>query len=129
MATTAPLSAEMTHLLNQQKQIREWLVQVDQKIYSLETSYLVDTAMGNVVKGWDIDARPVVGRPRVMEEKERLFSQSSYRGGLGLGSKAASAEGEDKRKLDPASGGLPKAKKMRKSKSISKFDDSWDPDF
>ena len=120
-------SAEMAHLLSQQKQIRGWLSDVDQKIYSLETSYLVETSMGNVVKGWDIDAKPVVGRSRLIEDRERLFSQSSYK--TWLGNKMA-AEGEEKRRADAAPAGAPKTKKMRKSKSTARIgDDAWEPDF
>lgn len=129
MAAAPPaVSAQMAHLLNEKKRIREWLVQVDAKIYSLETMYLVDTAMGNVIRGWDIDARPLEGRARLIEDKERLFSQSSF--AAGLSALAVASAGDDKRKADASTAAAPKTKKMRKSKSGARFgDDAWDPDF
>ena len=91
--------------------------------------------MGNVVKGWDIDAKPFVGRPKIIEDKEKIFSQSSYSNWIGNvnSSKIANFETDDnmKRKLDAGGGLVSKPlKKMKKMKSSSKLiDDVWDPDF
>ena len=128
MATAAPRppSKEMAHLLQQQNQIRGWLQEVDQRILDLETAYLINTPMGNVVRGWDIDAKPIVGRPRVIEDKERLFSQSSYRNWLS--SRATGHDADEKKKTEQVT--AQKSKRMRKSKSSSRIaDDEWDTEF
>lgn len=70
---------EMKDLLNQQKQIMTWLSDVKRRIYETETTYLEETQLGNVIKGWEIDGRPPLMRVRGQcEDKERLFSYSSY---------------------------------------------------
>lgn len=72
-------SAEMKDLLDHQKQIKTWLADVKKRIYETETMYLEETQLGNVVKGWEVDSRPPLARVRGQcEEKERLFSYSSY---------------------------------------------------
>lgn len=70
------ISEELQELMNQQKQIRIWLTKVQNRIYELETTYLEDTSLGNIIKGWEIDGRPLLKKQ--CEDKERLFSFSSY---------------------------------------------------
>lgn len=72
------LSDALTHLSDQQQRLVKWIAAINSKIYELETSYLEDTSQGNVVKGWDVDGRPPLHRSRGIEDKERLFSFSSY---------------------------------------------------
>lgn len=73
-------SEEMKDLKEQQEKIESWLKEVNSKIYELETSYLDETTFGNVVRGWDLDGRlgPLHRARGVVEEKERLFTYSSY---------------------------------------------------
>jgi hypothetical protein len=41
--------------------------------------HMQDTPLGNVVRGWDPDGKPLPLRSRSqMDEKERLFTYSSY---------------------------------------------------
>eukprot|EP01039_Chlorochromonas_danica_P006053 gene6053-6667_t len=72
------LSDALTHLSDQQQRLVKWIAAINSKIFELETSYLEDTNQGNVVKGWDVDGRPPLHRSRGIEDKERLFSFSSY---------------------------------------------------
>ena len=69
---------EMKGLLEQQMKIRKWLTEVHSKIYTLEESYLEETPLGNIVRGWEIDGKPLPLKFKGQEEKERLFSCSSY---------------------------------------------------
>lgn len=70
------LSAEMQGILTHQRQIKEWQRQVNARIQELEESYLDGSTMGNIVKGWDQDAKPLQKKGGV-EDKERIFSNSS----------------------------------------------------
>jgi chromatin modification-related protein EAF6 len=73
------VSDEMKSILEYQQQIKTWLHDVKRKIYETETIYLEETQLGNIVKGWEIDGRPPLARVRGQcDEKERLFSYSSY---------------------------------------------------
>ena len=72
-------SEEMKDLLEHQKQIAVWLSDVKRRLFETETTYLEETQLGNIVKGWEIDGRPPLARVRGQcEDKERLFSYSSY---------------------------------------------------
>ncbi len=124
VASAPSLSPSMQHLLNQQKYVKNLLAEVEQKILTLENTYLIETTLGNVVRGWDVDAKPVVGRPRLADDKEKLFSQSSYNTWLEY--KLHSEINEEKRKFDSsgnnnALGTLPLRKKLKKSKSTNKL--------
>ena len=66
----------MQALLVQRKQIRDWQVQVNARIHVLEERYLDESSLGNVIKGWDQDAK-VSQKKLTIDEKERLFSNSS----------------------------------------------------
>ena len=72
------VSDEMKGLLEQQIQIKKWLQEVHTKIYTLEEAYLEETPLGNVIRGWEIDGKPLPLKFKGQEEKERLFSCSSY---------------------------------------------------
>jgi hypothetical protein len=71
----------MQYLLSHQRQVHTWLQDVELRIAELEAAYLDETAasLGNIVRGFDVDAKPLIGRSRVIEEKEKVFSNSSYR--------------------------------------------------
>jgi hypothetical protein len=71
-------SDEMKGLLEHQKKIQSWLHNVNNKIYSLEESYLEETPLGNIVRGWEIDGKLLPLKTKGQEERERLFSFSSY---------------------------------------------------
>jgi hypothetical protein len=71
-------SDEMNELLDHQKQIQSWMRDVEDRIVKLETSYLEDTPMGNLVRGWE-QSKIYSSRTRKVTDKERLFSSSSYR--------------------------------------------------
>ena len=64
--------------IEHQIQLKKWLSDVEQKIVELEESYLEETPGGNIIKGWDVDSKSVPIRPRPMDDKERIFSCSSY---------------------------------------------------
>jgi hypothetical protein len=129
---SALMSAELQHLLVQARQVKSWIADVEQKIVELETSYLEESSMGmgNIVRGWDVDLKPVAGRARAVDDKERVFSQSSYK--VWLGNKAVQETAGNKRTLESAVEIPPKSKKLRKSVSRKSFggaDDNWVGDF
>ena len=72
------LSEEMQNLLEQQQQIEEWLRDAEQRIYELEGTYLEETPLGNIVRGWEVDCKPLTSTRGGIDEKERIFSNSSY---------------------------------------------------
>lgn len=74
-------SPEMQYLLTHQRQVHAWLQDVEARIAELEAAYLDETAasLGNIVRGFDVDAKPLLGRSRMIEDKEKVFSNSSYR--------------------------------------------------
>ena len=75
----SPESDELRGLKDHQVQIKKWLVDVKRKIFEIETNYLEETQLGNIIRGWEIDGRPPLARVRGQcDEKERLFSYSSY---------------------------------------------------
>ena len=74
------MSTDMKKLLEHQYQINIWLMQAEQKIYQLEEAYLLDTPLGNIVRGWgDIEANQKTHqRSRgAVDDRERIFSSSS----------------------------------------------------
>lgn len=74
-----PCSEEMMQLLQHQKEISEWISSVKYRIYELETSYLDEpNSLGNVIRGWDADGRIGPIKKQISDEKDRLFSNSSY---------------------------------------------------
>lgn len=73
--TTNP-SAELHSLLAHQRQIKDWQLLVNARIYELEEKYLDESTMGNIVKGWDQDAKPSQKKVPI-DDKERVFSNST----------------------------------------------------
>ncbi len=71
-------SEDLKKLKEHHDEIKQWINSVQSKIYELETSYLEETQLGNIIKGWEIDGRPPLKLRGQCEEKERLFSFSSY---------------------------------------------------
>jgi hypothetical protein len=125
---------ELNGLLDHQKQLKEWLNEVNQRIYELEASYLEETPTGNIVRGWDIDSKSTPMRPKQIEEKERIFSGSSYQNWI---ENKSLAETETEKKANhprtELPNQLPKSKKSRKSSSQAAkkeiYDDDKDEDY
>eukprot|EP01041_Mallomonas_annulata_P007313 gene7313-14911_t len=120
--------SELHGLIEHQKQLRDWLVEVEKRIFELETSYLEETPNGNIVRGWDIENKSTPMRPRQIDEKERIFSGSSYQ--IWMDSKSLHENEADRKSLHPRTeltAQQSKSKKARKSsvskKDISSFDD------
>jgi hypothetical protein len=73
------LSVEMKGLLEHKKQINEWLVLVESRIWDMEDTYLDETPAGNIIKGWEMDGKPPLkSGPSHPASGDRLFSYSSY---------------------------------------------------
>ncbi|KAJ1429419.1 hypothetical protein B484DRAFT_449396 [Ochromonadaceae sp. CCMP2298] len=111
-------SQELRELREHQQQIGKWLVDVRKKIYSLESSYLEDTQLGNIIRGWEIDGRPPLARGMCKSE-ERMFSLSSY---------AAAQEHRQGRGQGPGAPRQPPGPKPKKKKRRVGFaDGQWQP--
>lgn len=108
-------SEEMLELLDHQKQIEAWRKQVQERILKLETSYLEDTPMGNIVRGWEATKIFTSRSRRAVSEKERVFSGSSWTVWNENRLKAAAALQEEGNQKDVP--GFVKNKKMKKSTS------------
>ena len=78
-APTPPKSLELQALLAHQAQIKDWTIKVNKRIYELEEQYLEETTLGNIVKGWDQDAKPQQQKKVFVDDRDRLFSNSSIR--------------------------------------------------
>ena len=72
------LSDEMQGYLEHKKEIAEWLQLAEQRIWELEETYLEETPMGNIIRGWETDNKSLPQRRSGDDAKERLFSYSSY---------------------------------------------------
>ena len=73
------VSPELQALTDHQKQIKSWLAEVEAKISTLEETYLEETTLGNVVRGWEQDGKSVpLFKMKGQEDKEKIFSMSSY---------------------------------------------------
>jgi hypothetical protein len=128
-------SEEMKGLLDHQKQVKAWLAEVNAKIFSLEEQYLEETPLGNIIRGWEIDGKPLPLKTREVE-KERLFSYSSYQ--VWFDRKIASenesyGEKRNRDSTSSANNGAPKPKKQKRSSSSSNtkikddlFTEDWD---
>lgn len=108
------LPEALTYLTDHQQQVNKWLSIVNAKIFELETSYLQDET-SNVVRGWDTDGRPPVHRTRAIEDKERLFSYSSY--GFFMSKK------EEEQELQLARAGSLKQSKKQKRRKVENNED------
>lgn len=124
-------SEDLKGLIQHQAQIRKWLQEVNLKITEVEDSYLEDTPLGNIVRGFEIDGRPLPLRNR---GQERMFSNSSYT--VWCDNKIQeNIDGGDKKvanKSEVKGSNQPKSKKARKSSSslaISKSGKDTDPDW
>ena len=71
-------SAEMRALLQHQLQLKEWTAKVNKRIYELEEQYLEETTLGNIVRGWDQDAKATSQRKVLVDERERIFTNSNW---------------------------------------------------
>jgi predicted DNA-binding protein len=62
-----------------QSEIKTWLQEVNRKIVEMEDSYIAETNLGNIIRGFDIDGKDQ--KKKVDDKdgvKEKLFSCSSY---------------------------------------------------
>ena len=123
------ISDELKGLMDHQKQIKAWLAEVHAKVDILENTYLEETPLGNVVRGW-ADDKPLFKKGQ--EDKEKIFSNSSYQVFLDRQSNRDDAEVGDKRS-GPTNAGKSaeissnKSKKSKKSSSHKrKNDDDFD---
>jgi hypothetical protein len=116
--------AKLQDLLEHQQQIKDWLKDVEHKILDLETSYILETPMGNILRGWEIDGKPLSSRPRTVDDKERLFSNSSYQAYI-EGKSSIDDRGKKTESL------VPPKKKARRSSSHKKdgIYDDWENDY
>ena len=134
-ASVGHQSEELRRLLEHQLQIKRWSAEVNSKIYSLEESYLEQTPLGNIIRGWEIDGKPLPLKMKGQEEKERLFSFSSFQiySDKKWNTDAAETAGE-KRSHHAANGNSklsdgPKMKKSKKATSAKKgpdFHEEWE---
>jgi hypothetical protein len=72
-------SAELAEIMQHQKQVQDWTHKVNKRIFELEEQYLEETTLGNIVRGWDQDAKS--SKKALIKDKKRLFSLSSVTGG------------------------------------------------
>jgi len=81
------MSEDLAELLRKQKQIQEWKETVQKRISRIEDVYLRDSSMGNIIRGFDQDASLVTTGPgprnrhkdnKELDDKEKMFSGSSY---------------------------------------------------
>jgi hypothetical protein len=126
LKSTKKETPEMKALIDHQQQIKSWLHEVERRILELETSYLEDTPLGNIVKGWDVDGKPNTSINRNIEEKERIFSLSSYH--MWMESKSTNdPDSTTQTSSRLANDGNPQKKKSRKSSSRKEEAvDDWD---
>ena len=78
---TTTMSANMKKLLENQMQIQIWLLECEKKLYGKEGDYLKEFPT-NIVRGWqELDsktANPALLRGGYIDDKERIFSSSSF---------------------------------------------------
>lgn len=116
--------SELKELEECESQLNDWIRDVEQKIYELEGQYLDETPMGNILKGWEVDGKPS-SRLRSIDEKERLFSNSSYH--VYMEGKYLSNDEMNKGRKVHESSQQPK-KKARRSIKKEEMYDEWEND-
>ena len=116
--TAPPETEELRAIKEHQAQIKKWLIDVKRKIYEIETNYLEETQLGNIIRGWEIDRPPLTRVRGQCDEKERLFSYSSYEFSSELKQNQENGPGVTKHSsnLSKVANG-PKMKKTKKRKS------------
>lgn len=97
------LDRDIEFLTKHQQQLKLWSLAVTRRIRDLEDSYLEETPLGNIVRGWEIDGKTVPIRSRGQcDEKERIFSNSSYQSWLGFKAMEGEImERKSNQKIDP----------------------------
>ena len=113
-AETLKESQELKALKQHHAQIKKWINDVNKRIYTVETNYLEDTHLGNIVKGWELDrATRVRGQ---IDDKDRLFSYSSYEVLLNKRTQRGSSNSGEKKQPSESVGFGHKQKKAKKRK-------------
>jgi hypothetical protein len=77
------MSDELAELLKNQRQIKDWQSAIHKRVSRLEELYLKETSMGNIIRGFDLDATQNKDKNRHKDnkdgdDKERMFSGSSF---------------------------------------------------
>lgn len=124
---------EIRDLIENQNEVRNYLKKVERRIFALEEVYLEETPGGNIIRGWDAEAKPI--NRKGVEPRERVFSNSSFHvyqnykpiqdeialesGKFASGAKYSGSEPKKK-----------KARKARKEKSnLVSYDQDWIADY
>lgn len=116
--------SDLKELLEHQVEIKDWLQMAEQRIYELEEAYLEGTPMGNIIRGWEIDGKPLASRPKAVDDKERLFSNSSYQ--VYIDSKTVS---ESKPVAAGKADGHPKKKRRSSTSKKDGIYEDWEGDY
>jgi hypothetical protein len=114
-------AAELAALLEHQKEIQNWLNLCEDRIFEMETSYLDETPGGNMIRGWDLDGRPPLRRQP--EEKERIFSGSSYSTRMQVSRRALGLAPDSLQRVDSTASGVTR---RRHKKKTGDYDDWGD---
>ena len=135
-------TTDIKDLIEYQNEIKKHLKNVEKKIFFLEQSYLDDTPGGNVIRGWDPEAKPL--NKKGIEPRERVFSNSSYhvfqdykpiQDELAIEAKIIASNNKSTKS---ATQGEPKKKKKRKPRKDTKsskvntaqsYDNEWTGDY
>ncbi|KAJ3053345.1 Chromatin modification- protein meaf6 [Rhizophlyctis rosea] len=74
----AEAERELMELISRKKVVDKQLLELERKIFALETSYLDDTPYGNIIRGFDGYTNSRTDKKRsYLNEADRLFSLSS----------------------------------------------------
>ena len=74
----AIIKKRLKELQESEIEINSYLSQVNKKIVEIEESYLAETNLGNIIRGFDIDGKSQRSSVKNPDEREKLFSCSSY---------------------------------------------------
>ena len=72
------IKKRLKELQESEIEIKSYLSQVNKKIVEIEESYLAETNLGNIIRGFDIDGKAQRSYIKNPDEREKLFSCSSY---------------------------------------------------
>jgi len=113
--------------------IKGWLQDVEKKIAELEDSYLDDTTFGNAARGWDAENKNVPPRFKLTDEREKVFSRSSYHVWMESRSLVENEAGgilTEKKAMNPrVDSQNTRNKKSRKSSFVKRESDTYFEDY